>query len=213
MHNHDECCKGDHEHGQCRKGHHEHGQCCGECKGGCHEVFEGVYSKFPYFEKKAVLHSEVNLLVSSDDHIKEGKWMVLFYYPKSFTFVCPTELVGFNEFAKQFDSRNAKLYGASVDSEYSIGAWTKNTPSLNNLSYPIISDLSKSLAADLGILVTEEEVALRATYIVDPNGIVRWQSHYPLEVGRNVEEVLRVLDALQAGGLTPCAWKVGDKTL
>ncbi len=175
-----------------------------------------VGSVFPAFRKKAVVSLEKGKEfqeITNEAAIAEGKWMVMFWWPKDFTFVCPTEIAEFNKKYNDFDDRDALLIGASTDSEFVHLAWRKDHDDLRNLKFPMLADTSKSLAEELGILSTEEKVAYRATFIIDPQGIVRWVSVYDLSVGRNVNEVLRVLDALQTDELCPCNWKEGDKTL
>ncbi|GAB4330248.1 MAG: peroxiredoxin [Flammeovirgaceae bacterium] len=176
----------------------------------------GIGSEFPYFEKKAVVSLEKGkefYNISSEDHKKAGKWMVMFWWPKDFTFVCPTEIAEFNKNASEFSDRDAVLLGASTDSEFVHLAWRKNHDDLRNLRFPMLADTSKSLAEELGILEANEKIAYRVTYIVDPQGIIRWVSSYDLSVGRNVQEVLRVLDALQTDELCPCNWQKGEETL
>lgn len=175
-----------------------------------------VGSKFPAFNKKAVVSMEMGKefgFVSSEDHKKNKKWMVMFWYPKDFTFVCPTEIAEFNNHIKDFENKNAMLYGASTDSEYVHLAWRRDSKELRDLKFPLIADTSKSLAAELGILTEEEKVAYRVTYIVNEEGTIQWVCVNNLSTGRNVSEVLRVLDAIQTGGLTPCNWQPGEKTL
>lgn len=175
-----------------------------------------VGSVFPAFEKKAVVSLEVGKefgTVNSEEHKKEGKWLVMFWYPKDFTFVCPTEIAEFNNHFEDFSNRNSVLVGASTDSEFVHLAWRNNHPALKGLKFPLLADTSKSLAEELGILTSPEKVAYRATFIVDPEGMVRWVSVNDLSVGRNVNEVLRVLDALQTNQLCPCNWEKGQKTL
>jgi peroxiredoxin (alkyl hydroperoxide reductase subunit C) len=172
--------------------------------------------KFPAFTKKAVVsleHGKEFSDITSEDHIKENKWMVLFWYPKDFTFVCPTEIAEFNKNYNEFRDRDAVLYSASTDSEFVHLAWRNNHPDLKDLKFPMIADTSKSLGEELGILTKDEKVAYRVTYIVDPQGIVRWVNANDLSVGRNVKEVLRVLDALQTDELCPCNWEKGQATI
>ncbi|GAB4326885.1 MAG: peroxiredoxin [Calditrichia bacterium] len=176
----------------------------------------GVGQKFPEFKKLATVSLEPGKefeTITSEDHRKAGKWMVMFWYPKDFTFVCPTEIAEFNKNYQNFTERNAMLIGASTDTEFVHLAWRKDHKDLKDLQFPLLADTSKSLAEELGILEAEEKVAYRATYIVDPEGIIRWVCVNDLGVGRNVKEVVRVLDALQAGGLTPCNWEPGQPTL
>jgi lipoyl-dependent peroxiredoxin subunit C len=140
-----------------------------------------------------------------------GKWIVLYTYPKDFTFVCPTEIAEFDRQRAALEQRGAVLLGGSTDNEYSHLAWRKSEPMLRELSHPLLF-ISPTMAAALGVL-HPAGVALRATIIVDPKGVVRFASSQDLSAGRNVDEVLRVLDALQTGGLTACNWKRGDATL
>ena len=173
-------------------------------------------AKFPEFKKIAVVSTEKGKEfseINSYDHIKEDKWMVMFWYPKDFTFVCPTEIAEFNKNYEEFRDRDALLIGASTDTEFVHLAWRKDHKDLRDLKFPLIADTSKSLAESLGILETNEKVAYRVTYIVDPQGIIRWVSANDLNVGRNVKEVLRVLDALQTDELCPCNWEKGQETL
>ncbi len=172
--------------------------------------------KFPEFKKKAtvsVAPGNEFAEITNNDHIAKKRWMVMFWYPKDFTFVCPTEIVDFDEKFSEFESRNCDLIGASTDTEFSHLGWMLSHPDLNKLKFPLLADTSKSLADDLGILQDDEKIAYRVTIIADPNGIVKWICANDLSVGRNVDEVVRVLDALQSGKLTPCGWKKGDKTL
>jgi alkyl hydroperoxide reductase subunit AhpC len=149
-------------------------------------------------------------VVSSSDYT--GKWLVLYTYPKDFTFVCPTEIVEFDRNLAAFADRGAAVLGASTDNEHSHLAWRRSHPELENLRHPLLF-LSPRLAADLGVLHPTAGVALRSTIIRDPEGIVRFVSANDLSVGRSVEEVLRVLDALQTGGLCPASWRRGEPTL
>lgn len=177
----------------------------------------GLGSTFPVFKKKAVMSTEKGKefgeVSSADLTNKPGQWTVLFWWPKDFTFVCPTEIAAFNKAVGEFKDRHTQVIGASTDSEYVHLAWRKDHADLKDLQFPMLADTSKSLAEELGILTVEEKVAYRVTYIIDPDGIVRWVSAYDLSVGRNVEEVLRVLDALQTDELCPCNWTKGEATL
>lgn len=175
-----------------------------------------IGSQFPEFKKKAVVSIDMGKEfknISFDEHKKAKKWMVMFWYPKDFTFVCPTEIAEFNKNFEEFNSKDAVLYGASTDSEYVHLAWRNDHPDLKKLKFPLIADTSKSLAESLGILSEDERVAYRVTYIVDPDGIIRWVNANDLDVGRNIHEVIRVLSALQTGEKTPCNWEIGQKTL
>lgn len=175
-----------------------------------------IGSQFPEFKKISVISTEKGKEfseITSQDHINAGKWMVMFWYPKDFTFVCPTEIAEFNKNYEEFRDREAQLLGASTDSEFVHLAWRKDHKDLRDLKFPLIADTSKSLAESLGILETNEKVAYRVTHIVDPQGIIRWVSANDLNVGRNVKEVLRVLDALQTDELCPCNWEKGQETI
>lgn len=175
-----------------------------------------VGSTFPEFSKTAVVsieHGKEFATVTSEDHKKEGKWMVQFWWPMDFTFVCPTEIAEFNKAYSEFTNRNAMLVGASTDSEFVHLAWRTNHNALRDLKFPMLADTSKSLAEELGILEANAKVAYRVTYIVDPQGVIRFASVNDLSVGRNVKEVLRVLDALQTDELCPCNWEAGEDTI
>ncbi len=177
--------------------------------------FVTVGSKFPEFRKKAVVSLEKGKEfkdISNEDIA--GKWAVMFWWPKDFTFICPTEIAEFNNNFNNFDDRDTVLLGASTDNEFVHHAWRVNHKDLTDLKFPMIADTSKSLADALGILTNDDEkVAYRATYIIDNEGIVRWVSINDLSVGRNVAEVLRVLDALQTDELCPCNWSKGEETI
>ena len=142
-----------------------------------------------------------------------GKWQVVFFWPKDFTFVCPTEIAAFGKLDKEFKARDAQLLGVSIDSEFVHLAWRRDKDELKNLPFPMLADIKRELTTQLGILDPEAGVAQRATYIVDPQGVVRFVYVTDLNVGRNPEEVLRVLDALQTDELCPCNWKQGEDTL
>ena len=143
----------------------------------------------------------------------KGKWLVLFYWPMDFTFICPTEIAEFGKQNGQFKERDAQVLGASTDTQFVHLAWRKDHPDLRNLPFPMLADTKRELATQLGILHKQDGVALRATFIVDPQGIIRWASVNDLSVGRNVPEVLRVLDGLQTDELCPCNWQKGETTL
>jgi peroxiredoxin (alkyl hydroperoxide reductase subunit C) len=142
-----------------------------------------------------------------------GKWQVVFFWPKDFTFVCPTEIAAFGKLDKEFKARDAQLLGVSIDSEFVHHAWRKEKEELRNLPFPMLSDIKRELSQALGILDPQAGVAQRATYIVDPQGVIRFVYVTDLNVGRSPNEVLRVLDALQTDELCPCNWKQGDDTL
>lgn len=177
----------------------------------------GLGSKFPIFKKTACVSTEKGkefAEINSDSLTNTlGRWTVMFWWPKDFTFVCPTEIAAFNKANGEFKDRNAQLIGASTDSEFVHLAWRRDHKDLHDLQFPMLADTSKSLSEELGILTRDEKVAYRVTYIIDPDGMVRWVSAYDLSVGRSVDEVLRVLDALQTDELCPCNWTKGEETL
>jgi alkyl hydroperoxide reductase subunit AhpC len=142
-----------------------------------------------------------------------GKWLVLFAWPKDFTFVCPTEIVGFDALAGDFTDRDAQLLGLSIDSEFVHLAWRQSREDLGKVGFPWLADVKRELSQALGILDKNEGVALRATFIADPQGVIRYVGVNDLSVGRNPQEVLRVLDALQTDELCPCNWQSGEDTL
>lgn len=173
-----------------------------------------IGQQFPEYSLKGVVSTDTATAFETfDSKSSEGKWRVVFFWPKDFTFVCPTEIAGFDRLTKAFADRDAQLLGVSTDSEFVHLAWRRDHADLQNLSFPMLSDIRKDLSRALGILEPSEEVALRATYVVDPNGIIRFVSVNDMSVGRNPEEVLRVLDALQTDELCPCNWKQGEETL
>jgi len=142
-----------------------------------------------------------------------GKWKVIYFYPKDFTFVCPTEIVGFNKLAKDFEDRDAVLLGGSTDNEFVKLAWRREHPDLNKLGHYQFGDTTGSLIDQLGVREKSAGVALRATFIVDPDNTIQHVSVNNLNVGRSPEEVLRLLDGLQTDELCPCNRSVGGSTL
>jgi alkyl hydroperoxide reductase subunit AhpC len=147
------------------------------------------------------------------DQSYSGKWKVIFFWPMDFTFVCPTEIAEFGKRNGDFADRDAQVLGASTDTHFVHLAWRKDHPDLRALPFPMLADFKRELSSALGVLHPKDGVPLRATFIVDPEGTIRWVSVNDLSVGRNVEEVLRTLDALQTDELCPCNWKKGDATL
>ncbi|HET7209371.1 MAG TPA: peroxiredoxin [Terriglobales bacterium] len=174
----------------------------------------GVGELFPSFSLTAtVSRDKQNAFKTITDADYRGKWKVYFFWPKDFTFVCPTEIAGFGKLNKQFQDRDAQILGGSIDSEFVHLAWRENHEDLRELPFPMLSDIKRELIGALGILDPKEGVAQRATYIVDPDGVIRFASVTDLSVGRNIDEVLRVLDALQTDELCPCNWHKGEPTL
>jgi lipoyl-dependent peroxiredoxin subunit C len=173
-----------------------------------------IGEKFPNFKLNAVVSLEKG---KEFQEITEssygGKWQVVFFWPMDFTFICPTEIAEFGKRNKDFADRDAQVLGASTDTHFVHLAWRNENPDLKKLPYPMLADTKRELTSALGILHKDAGVALRATYIVDPEGIIRWVSVNDLSVGRSVDETLRVLDALQTDELCPCNWKKGEKTL
>jgi lipoyl-dependent peroxiredoxin subunit C len=173
-----------------------------------------IGEKFPKFKLNAVVSldkgKEFREITESS---YGGKWQVVFFWPMDFTFICPTEIAEFGKRNKDFADRDAQVLGASTDTHFVHLAWRNEHPDLKNLPYPMLADTKRELTSALGILHKEEGVALRATFIIDPEGVIRWVSANDLSVGRSVDETLRVLDALQTDELCPCNWKKGEKTL
>jgi peroxiredoxin (alkyl hydroperoxide reductase subunit C) len=173
-----------------------------------------VGDKLPKFDLQAVVAlAQDQAFARITDASDAGKWKVIFFWPKDFTFVCPTEIAAFGKLNREFNDRDAVVYGASTDSEFVHLAWRRQHPDLKDLPFPMLADIRRELAAAFGILDKREGVALRATFIVDPEGVIRFVSVHDLSVGRNVDEVLRTLDALQSDELCPCNWQQGDQFL
>lgn len=174
----------------------------------------GVGKKFPDFKLTGVVSSDPKTAFQTiDQNTYAGKWLVVFFWPKDFTFVCPTEIAGFAKLDGEFKDRDAQILGVSVDSEFVHLAWRNSHDDLRDLPFPMLADLKRELTTALDILDPEEGVAQRAAYIVDPQGIIRFAYVTDLNVGRNPAEVLRVLDALQTDELCPCNWQKGQETL
>ena len=173
-----------------------------------------VGDKFPAFSLTAVKGSDPKTAfapVTNESYA--GKWLVVFAWPKDFTFVCPTEILGFDAIESEFRDRDAQLLGLSIDSDFVHAAWRQSRADLAKVSFPWLADIKRELSTALGILDKEAGVALRATFIVDPQGVIRFASANDLSVGRSPQEVLRVLDALQTDELCPCNWQKGEETL
>ncbi|MEM7306969.1 MAG: peroxiredoxin [Planctomycetota bacterium] len=170
--------------------------------------------RFPDYRLKGVVSIDSDADFESFDNARDGdRWKIFVFYPKDFTFVCPTELAAFGKLTGDFADRDAALYGVSTDSEFVHLAWRRDHDDLRDLPYPLLSDTARRLSGALGVLEPEEEVCHRATYIVDPAGVVRFAAIYDPSVGRSADEVLRVLDALQTEELCPCNWQRGEETL
>lgn len=174
----------------------------------------GIGSRFPGFKLTGVVNNDINTAFRDfDNQSFKDKWLVVFFWPKDFTFVCPTEIAAFGRLNGDFVDRDAQVLGVSVDSEFVHLAWRKDREELRNLPFPMLSDIKRELSTELGVLDAEAGVAQRATYIVDPEGVIRFVYVTDLNVGRSPEEVLRVLDGLQTDELCPCNWQKGEDTL
>lgn len=180
-----------------------------------------IGDQFPAYDLTAVIGGDLSKVnaqqpddyftrVTSNDH--EGKWRIVFFWPKDFTFVCPTEIAAFGKLNDEFADRDAQVLGASVDNEFVHFQWRAQHEDLKTLPFPMLSDLKRELAAATGVL-NADGVADRATFIIDPNNEIQFVSVTAGSVGRNVDEVLRVLDALQSDELCACNWKKGDPTI
>lgn len=172
-----------------------------------------VGDHFPSFDLKACVTTDTLDFPRITDKSYAGKWLLVFFYPKDFTFVCPTEIKGFSDLTAQFADRDTQILSASTDTEFVHLAWRKDHKDLNDLKFPMLADTNKKLCRALGILDEEEGVAQRATFLVDPNGVIQFAYVTAGSVGRNPQEVLRVLDALQTDELCPCNWKQGEATI
>ena len=170
--------------------------------------------RFPEFALTGVVSNDLNNAFQAFTHDSfPGKWKVVFFWPKDFTFVCPTEIAAFGKLEKEFQARDAQLLGVSIDSEYVHLAWRREKEELRSLPFPMLADIKRELASSLGVLDPEAGVAQRATFIVDPLGVIQHVYVTNLSVGRNPADTLRVLDALQTDELCPCNRAVGGATL
>jgi peroxiredoxin (alkyl hydroperoxide reductase subunit C) len=172
-----------------------------------------VGQEFPQFSMEGCTElSHKEFPVFTQENLK-GRWSVVFFWPLDFTFVCPTEISGFNQAMEDFEDRDAQVFGVSADSAFVHMAWRNQHDDLRNLRFPMLADYNKALSTKLGILHPQNTAPMRATYIIDPDGIIRHMSVNDLNVGRNVKEVLRTLDGLQTDELCPCNWEKGQATL
>lgn len=173
-----------------------------------------VNDKFPVFNLTAVVSANPdNAFKNMTEQDLKGKWKIYFAWPKDFTFVCPTEIVAFGNLIEEFHDRDTEVIGLSTDSDFVHMAWRQQHKDLTNSPFPWLADIKKELCCELGILDEQEGVALRATFIVDDQDTIQHVSVNGLKVGRNPQEILRILDALQTDELCPCNWKKGDETL
>ncbi len=167
-----------------------------------------VGQKAPEFDEEAYVNGQTKRIKSGDF---KGKWIVLFFYPLDFTFVCPTEIRGFQKSHSEFEKLNAVVVGCSTDSVHSHKAWFERD--MPDVKFPILGDTAHRVSRDYEVLIEDEGIALRGTFIIDPDGILKYQVVSDLNVGRSVQETIRVLKALQTGGLCPVEWNEGQQTL
>jgi len=175
-----------------------------------------IGEKFPEYSLTATISTdkdEAKAFTTITQESYPGKWKLYFFWPKDFTFVCPTEIAAFGKLNREFADRDCQILGASTDNEYVHAAWRTHHADLKDLPFPMLSDIKRDLSGQLGILDEQAGVAQRATFLVDPENIIRFIYVTDLSVGRNPQEVLRVLDALQTDELCPCNWQKGDATL
>lgn len=161
----------------------------------------------PEFEAEAVSGDQFTSVKLSD---YRGKWLVLFFWPLDFTFVCPTEVTAFSRRLEEFRELGAEIVGASIDSKYTHLAWKEK---IGEIRYPMASDITKEISSSYGVLREAEGISLRGLFVIDPEGVLRYEVVHDLSVGRNVDEVLRVIRALQTGELCPINWEEGMETL
>lgn len=169
-----------------------------------------IGKKAPHFTMEAVTgDGEEFITLDLDDY--RGTWLILFFYPMDFTFVCPTELTSFSKDYPMFKETSAKLLSVSTDSKYCHQAWIRN--GLGPLNYPMAADKTMSVSSDYGVLLEDEGIALRGLFIIDPEQIVRYSVIHDNNIGRNTEEILRILKALQTNGLCGANWAIGSSNL
>lgn len=175
-----------------------------------------VGKQAPRFEMDAVMPNKEFGKVSLEENMKEDKWTVLFFYPMDFTFVCPTEITAMSDRFDEFEDLDAEVIGVSTDTIHTHKAWintARDENGLGELAYPLAADTNHAVSTDYGVLIEEEGVALRGLFIINPEGEMQYQTVFDNNIGRDVDETLRVLQALQTGGLCPANWKPGQKTL
>lgn len=178
-----------------------------------------VGDKFPAFKPTAVKGGPEGLggpgksfeEITSDSN--PGKWKIVFFWPKDFTFICPTEIAAFGKLNTEFADRDAVVYGVSTDSEFVHLNWRVYNEDIKTLPFPMLADVKRELSTALGVLDKEAGVPLRVTFIVDPDNTIQHVTVNGLNVGRNPQETLRVLDALQTDELCPCNWTKGEEAL
>lgn len=175
-----------------------------------------VGNQAPRFELDAVMPDKSFGKISLEDMMNEGKWTVLFFYPMDFTFVCPTEITALSDRYEEFEDLDAEIIGVSTDTIHTHLAWinterTKN--GIGQLKYPLAADHNQRVSKEYGVLIEDEGIALRGLYIINPEGEIQYQVIHHNNIGRDVDEILRVLQALQTGGLCPANWRPGQSTL
>lgn len=178
-----------------------------------------VGNKAPIFKGEAVIGGTSSSLnpdnafkdISLEDY--KGRWVVFFFYPLDFTFVCPTEIATMGNYYDKFKELNAEVVGCSTDSKHSHLAWRIHEPDLHNLPYPLLADFTGENARNYEVYKESTGIAMRGLYIIDPHGVLQYSVVHPEDVGRSADETLRVLQALQTGGKTACGWKPGDRNL
>ncbi|MBA4336153.1 thioredoxin peroxidase [bacterium] len=177
--------------------------CCGD---DCFSSLQ-IGNPAPDFEMEGFFKGKV-----ANYHLGDfkGKWVILFFYPLDFTFVCPTELLELSKKHKEFEAINAQVLGVSVDSVYSHEAWLKD---LGDLEYPLLSDITKQVSDDYNVLIHEKGISLRGAFIIDPEGNLKSYTVNDVTIGRNIDELVRLVKAFQTGDLCPVGWHEGDKTL
>lgn len=169
-----------------------------------------VGDSFPSFDLPAVVGWEEPVFGRVRSSDLQGRWALVFFWPMDFTTVCPTEISAFSRLAPEFEALDTVVVGVSIDSEHAHRAWRLQHPHLRHLAVPMASDLRRELVTATGVLDRDRGVALRATFVVDPEGVIRHVSVHDLATGRSVDEVLRTLAALQTRTATPCGWRPGD---
>ncbi|QFF98096.1 peroxiredoxin [Psychrobacillus glaciei] len=175
-----------------------------------------VGKQAPRFTMDAVLADKSFGKVNLEEIMKEDKWTVLFFYPMDFTFVCPTEITAMSDRYDEFQDLDAEVIGVSTDTIHTHLAWintARQDNGLGELKYPLAADTNHAVAREYGVLIEEEGIALRGLFIINPEGEMQYQTVFHNNIGRDVDETLRVLQALQTGGLCPANWRPGQKTL
>jgi peroxiredoxin 2/4 len=175
-----------------------------------------VGKQAPRFTMEAVLADKSFGKVSLEENMNQDKWTVLFFYPMDFTFVCPTEITAMSDRFDEFEDLDAQIIGVSTDTIHTHLAWintARQDNGLGELKYPLAADTNHTVSRDYGVLIEEEGIALRGLFIINPEGEMQYQTVFHNNIGRDVDETLRVLQALQTGGLCPANWRPGQKTL